>query len=120
MPSEGFRMPVVTSSGRLSRLNKKLRNILKIPLICLCFAVPIAGWIWYGEGGVNHLRQTEEERQACIERIRKLAAENQILIEEVNRFRTDMKYVESVARNELNLIRENEVIYRFGKGKTGK
>ena len=112
-------MPATTATERLPRLNKKLKNILKIPLICLCFAVPIAGWIWYGEGGVNHLRQTEKERQACIARIRKLAAENQLLIEEVNRFRTDMKYVESVARNELNLIRENEVIYRLGKGKTG-
>ena len=48
-----------------------------------------------------------------------LVAENEALIEEVHRFRTDMTYVESVARNELNLIRENEVIYRFGKGKTG-
>jgi cell division protein FtsB len=26
-----------------------------------------------------------------------------------------MKYVESVARRELNLIKENEVIYRFSK-----
>jgi len=113
-------MPVLTASERPPRLNDKLKKILKVPLLCICFALPIAGWIWYGEGGVIHLRQTEGERQACIERIRKLAAENQLLIEEVNRFRTDMKYVESVARNELNLIRENEVIYRFGKGKTGK
>jgi len=91
----------------------------------LCFAVPIAGWIWYGEGGMVHLCRTEVERQESLDRIRKLVAENQTLIEEVHRFRTDMTYVESVARNELNLIRENEVIYRFGKGgglgnKTGK
>ena len=64
--------------------------------------------------------RTEIERQASIDRIRKLAEENEALIEEVQRFRTDMEYVESVARKELNLIRENEVIYRLGKGKTGK
>jgi len=62
-----------------------------------------------------HLCRTEVERKACLDRIRKLVAENQALIEEVHRFRTDMNYVESVARNELNLVRENEVIYRFRK-----
>jgi len=82
----------------------------------MCFAVPIAGWIWYGEGGMVRLCRTEVERQACLDRIRKLVAENQVLIEEVHRFRTDMNYVESVAKNELNLIRENEVIYRFKTG----
>ena len=81
----------------------------------MCFAIPIAGWIWYGEGGMVHLCRTEVERKACLERIRKLVAENQALIEEVHRFRTDMNYVESFARNELNLVRENEVIYRFRK-----
>jgi cell division protein FtsB len=81
----------------------------------MCFAIPIAGWIWYGEGGMVHLCRTEVERKACLDRIRKLVAENQALIEEVHRFRTDMNYVESVARNELNLVRENEVIYRFRK-----
>ena len=100
-------------------MSSKLKKILKIPLILLCFAGPIAGWIWYGEGGMVRLCRTEVERQECLDRIRKLVAENQALIEEVHRFRTDMTYVESVARAELNLIRENEVIYRFGKGETG-
>ncbi len=92
-----------------------LKRILKVPLLLMCFTIPIAGWIWYGEGGMVHLCRTEVERKACLERIRKLVAENQALIEEVHRFRTDMNYVESVARNELNLVRENEVIYRFRK-----
>ncbi len=96
-------------------MGPKLKKILKVPLLLMGFAVPIAGWIWYGEGGMVHLFQTEGERQACLDRIRKLVAENQALIEEVQRFRTDMNYVESVAKNELNLIRENEVIYRFKK-----
>lgn len=106
--------------GETLKLGPKLKNALKIPLILMCFAVPIAAWIWYGEGGMVHLRRSEVERQACLERIRKLAAENQALIEEVHRFRTDMKHVESFARNELNLIRENEVIYRLGKERLGK
>ena len=87
------------------QIGPKIKKTPEIPLILLCFAV--------------RLCRTGVERQECLDRIRKLVAENQALIEEVHRFRTDMTYVESVARNELNLIRENEVIYRFKKGETG-
>ena len=72
-------------------------------------------WLWFGEGGFARLYRSEAERQSCIERIHRLAAENQALLDEVKLLRTDMKYVESVARRELNLIKKNEVIYRFSK-----
>ena len=58
------------------------------------------------------------ERQAHIERIQELVEENQALLEEIERLRTDMSYIESVARRELNLIRENEVVYRFENQQT--
>ena len=54
-----------------------------------------------------------------MDKIRRLAEENQDLLEEIDRLRTDMKYVESVARRQLNLIKENEVIYRFEKKEGG-
>lgn len=54
-----------------------------------------------------------------MDKIRRLAGENQDLLEEIDRLRTDMKYVESVARRQLNLIKENEVIYRFEKKEGG-
>ena len=41
----------------------------------------------------------------------------QELLEEIKRLRTDMKHVESIARREFNLIKKNEVIYRFGNKK---
>jgi len=86
---------------------------LKIPLIVLCLFVLSVIWLWFGEGGFARLYRSEAERQSCIERIHRLAKENQTLLDEVKLLRTDMKYVESMARRELNLIKENEVIYRF-------
>ena len=56
------------------------------------------------------------ERQAYLDNIRLLAEENRALLDEIHRLRSDMKYVESVARKELNLVKENEVIYRFEEG----
>jgi cell division protein FtsB len=94
-------------------LNPRIKRLLKIPLIVLCLFVLSVIWLWFGEGGFARLYRSEAERQSCIERIHRLAKENQTLLDEVKLLRTDMKYVESMARRELNLVKENEVIYRF-------
>ncbi len=74
-------------------------------------------WLGFGERGLARLYRSEMEYKAYVERIRLLAEENQSLIEEINCLRTDMKYIETLARRELNLIAKNEVIYRFDKEK---
>ena len=96
-------------------MNPRIKKLLKIPLLILCLSLLSVVWLWFGESGFVRLYRTEADRQACVERIRRLADENQALLNEVQRFRSDMKYVESVARRELNLIKENEVVYRFSK-----
>ena len=96
-------------------MNPRIKRLLKIPLIVLCLFVLSVIWLWFGEGGFARLYRSEAERQSCIERIHRLAKENQTLLDEVKLLRTDMKYVESMARRELNLVKENEVIYRFSK-----
>ena len=89
------------------------RKSWKVPLIALCILITILVWLAFGERGLIGLYRTEMERQAHIERIRELVEENQALLEEIQRLRTDTSYIESVARKELNLIRENEVVYKF-------
>ena len=91
----------------------------KIPLTILCILGPFAAWLGFGERGLFRLYNTEIERQEYVERIRELAEENQALLEEVRRLRSDMKYVEAVARRELNLIKKNEAIYKFKKKASG-
>ena len=74
-------------------------------------------WLGFSEHGFVHLYRTEMERQAYTERIRQLTEENQALLVEIDRLRTDKKYIESVARKQFNMIKPNEVIYRFEKEK---
>jgi cell division protein FtsB len=94
-------------------LSTEKKKFWKILLTVLCFLVPIVAWLAFGERGLIHLYRIEMERQAYIDRIRELTQEKQALFEEVQRLRSDMKYIETVARKELNLIKENEIIYRF-------
>ena len=52
-----------------------------------------------------------------MEKIHNLEKENQKLLEKINRLHTDKKYLESVARRELGLIKDDEILYRFTKDK---
>lgn len=94
-------------------LSPAIKKLLKIPFIVLLLALLSGAWLWFGEGGFVRLYHSEAERQACIDRIRRLAEENEVLLNEVHLLRTDPEYLESVARRNLNLIKENEVVYRF-------
>ncbi|MBK5100074.1 MAG: septum formation initiator family protein [Desulfobacteraceae bacterium] len=87
-------------------------------MLFLCVLGSILAWLAFGERGLIRLYRTEIEREVGIDRIRQLVKENQTLEEEIRRLNTDMDYVESVVRKEFNLIKENEIIYRFNKDKT--
>jgi cell division protein FtsB len=56
----------------------------------------------------------EEER--CLAIVDDLKEKNRLLTAEIRRLREDPRYFESVARKELGLVREDEIIYRFRQG----
>ncbi len=86
----------------------------KYVLTILAFLAVLAGWLALGKQGLLQLCQREMERQASLAEIERLTDENRALTEEVRRLSTDMEYVERMARGELGMVKDNEVIYRFG------
>ena len=87
-------------------------------LIIFFILGPIAVWVVFGAYGLTRLHRTEMERQAYLERIHRLTEENRALMEEADRLRKDMKYLESVIRERLRLVKPDEMVYRFGKEDT--
>ncbi len=92
-------------------LDKK--EFIKIFCLVIFFLGLIVIWLAFGDQGFIHLFRMQKERQAYAERILVLEEENQRLLKEIERLRSDKAYIESEARKELGLLRENEVIYRF-------
>jgi len=92
-----------------------MKSFLKFSFLALIFLGLIAAWLGFGERGFIHLYRMEKDRQAYLLKIERLEKENQQLLEEINRLRSDKAYIESVARRELGLIKDNETIYRFNK-----
>ena len=93
-------------------MSLRKKELLKLSIFALLLGLIIA-WLGFGERGFIHLYKMEKERQAHMERIHKLERENQALLEEINLLRTDKAYLESVARKELGLVKEDEILYRF-------
>ena len=90
-----------------------MRQFLKFTVIICLFLGLIVGWLGFGEKGFIHLFKMENKRQSFLEKISKLEDENQALLEEIQRLRTDKTYVESIARRELDLVKDHEILYRF-------
>ena len=68
-----------------------------------------------GERGVLHLWRLHGEKDRLDEQNYRLQKENEALRERVYRIRNDNAYLEKLAREELNLVRPGEVIYRFSR-----
>lgn len=90
---------------------KKTRGLRVFLLIVFILGCLLA-WFSFTKGGFIYLHRLEAKRQSHINRIHKLIQKKQALKAEIERLRDD-KYIESLARKELGLVRENEIIYRF-------
>ena len=70
--------------------------------------------IW-SPNGLLHLRQLHVEHQELLEKNHILERENHQLYEEISRLQDDPAVLESLARQELGLVKEGELIFQFVK-----
>jgi cell division protein FtsB len=68
-----------------------------------------------GERGALHLWRLRGEKRQLDEQNYRLQKENDALRQRIARIRDDDRYLEKLAREELNLVRPGEVVYRFPK-----
>lgn len=85
------------------------------PLIWTLFAAVFIGAVFttlLGEKGLRDLSRLKAEYARLETENGRLAQENRDLYREVDRLNHDRKYIEAIARHELGLIGENEIILR--------
>ncbi|MGH7928529.1 MAG: FtsB family cell division protein [Candidatus Binatia bacterium] len=66
-----------------------------------------------GERGAIHLWRLQGEKVKLDEQNYRLQKDNEALRDKITRLRSDNRFLEQIAREELNLVRPGEVIYRF-------
>ena len=69
-------------------------------------------FIIVSESGLADLKHKKKEHDRLVEANRKLNGINQDLSVEIDRLKHDPAYIESVARQELGMIGEDEIIFK--------
>jgi cell division protein FtsB len=81
-------------------------------VILLLFS--ILGFLtFFGDQGILHLFRLQKELARIKETNTKLEGEKRKLNEEVRKLRYEKRYIEEIARKELGMVKEGEIIYRF-------
>jgi cell division protein FtsB len=88
--------------------------VLGVFILSLCVLTAV------GERGVLHLWQLTGEKARLDEENYRLQKENEGLRQRISKLRNDNFYLEKMAREELNLVRPGEIIYRFAPSEAKK
>ena len=98
-----------------STANRKLRaGKMQWHLVFWALLVIISiSAIVFSPRGLLHLRQLNQEYHDLIQKNLKLEEENQRLYQEISQLRDDPATVENLAREELGLVKERELVFHF-------
>ena len=81
--------------------------------LALLVVLLILGVALFGEKGVVRLVKLMREREALQAEVQQLKDDNQRLRQEIDALRSDHRYLEKLARRELGMVREDEIVYQF-------
>jgi cell division protein FtsB len=80
----------------------------------LLFLFLILGFFtFFGDKGILHLLRLQKELVKIKEVNMKMEEESRKLKEEVRRLQYEKRYIEEIARRELGMVKEGEIIYQF-------
>jgi len=89
------------------------------PLFLLGLLILLLGLVTIvGERGALHLWRLRGEKNQLDEQNYRLQKANEELRQRISRIRNDDHYLEQLAREELNLVRPGEVVYRFPRAES--
>lgn len=91
-------------------LNKKIFII--VCAILLSFLLTL---IIFGQRELSHMYNIKEELKTLEKQNAQLKSENLSLKIQIDKLKSDYKYLEDVARDELGLAKEDELIYELKK-----
>ena len=91
-------------------MNAREKILLSFAILIIC---SLLFFVVFGENGLVDLDLLKQERTRLIEKNKKLEQENLALYREIDRLKNDLKYIENVARQELGMVKEEEVIIKL-------
>lgn len=81
-----------------------------IPVVLV---VCMLGLAIFGEKGLLRALQYKQQKETLEQEMRQLEATNTALRQEIDKLRSDRRYIEGIARKELGMVRDDEMVYQF-------
>lgn len=92
---------------------KPNEKILLSSVILLMFFIFL--FILFGNNGLFDLRLLKQEKNRLIEKNDGLNQKNLLLYREIERLKNDLEYVEHMARQELGMVGQDEVVVKINE-----
>ncbi len=86
------------------------KRLYLIPAACITF---ILYFTIFGERGLLRIYHLNREKKDIQQRVDAVRNENLRLVREIDALKNDRRYLESIARRDFGLVRQNEIIYQF-------
>jgi len=77
----------------------------------------ILGVALFGDRGILHMLKLNSQKEALSAEIAGFEAQNEQLRQEIVALRGDRRYIERLARTELGMVRDDELIFQFSDRK---
>lgn len=91
-------------------MNNRQKIILAIVAIAMCHLMIV---VLFGDNGLVELNRKHNTHQRLLEENARLTRENLKMYRTIDRLENDPAFVESVARQELGMVRSDELIFKF-------
>ena len=80
----------------------------------------LMGLICFSDKGLMDMRRMKTIKADIEQKNAEIQAENKELYRKINRLKTDMSYIENIARQEMGMVGEQDVVLKFKEKAHGK
>jgi cell division protein FtsB len=102
------RIMMAGSPVQASRPDGGRLNLWPLALVAL-----LLGFALFGDRGVLHMLKLSGQKAILAEKLAEFETQNEELRAEIEALRNDRHYIERIARKELGMVRDDELVFQF-------
>lgn len=91
----------------------------RVPLVPVVIVALLLALALFGDKGILRALQYNRQKQSLEEEVRKLEATSAELRREIEALRSDVRTLEGIARRDLGMVKEDELVYQFRPAPSG-
>lgn len=89
----------------------------RLSLWPLALVALIFGFALFGDRGILHMLNLSGQKTVLSQKLLEFETQNEELRVEIAALRSDRRYIERIARTELGMVRDDELVFQFADRK---